>query len=224
LSENLIDEGILYNTYNKERKQTNGYLEDYAFVIEAFLTLYENTFDESWLFQAEALAKTAFRDFYDESKGYFYFTSNQDQALVSRTMELQDNVIPSSNSAMAKNLFKLSRYFGNMEYEDISKKMVLGILLQIEKYPQAYSNWLDLALNLEMDFYEIAIVGKNCFKLKKELDAYYIPNKIMAGSIGKSSIPLLSGRYEKGKTLIYVCKGGSCQMPVESVEEALKLI
>src|SRR5699024_6351982 len=145
-------------------------------------------------------------------------------ALVSRTMEIQDNVIPASNSAMAKNLFKLSRHFGKPEYEETSRKMLLNIFPQIENYPQAHSNWLDLALDFEMEFYEIAISGENCFALTEEINTHYIPNKILAGSRKKSELPLLAGRFEEGKTLIYVCKNNACQLPVENVSEALKLI
>lgn len=225
LSEDRMDKnGRLFHSHPISNKHGKGFLEDYAFTIEAFLSLYENTFEEIWLSRAETLIKTAFRNYFDKEKGMFYFTSNRDSDLVSRTMELQDNVLPSSNSVMAKNLFKLSRYFGNMEFRDIAHKMLLNILAQAEKYPQAYSNWLDLALNFEKGFYEIALVGKDFLKLKKGLDAFYIPNKIIAGTSSVSKLPLLSGRYQKDKSLIYVCENGTCQMPVKNVGEALRHI
>lgn len=225
LTENRMDKnGILYHSHNPKNKRGNGFLEDYAFTIEAFLNLYENTFDEVWLLRADALTQTTFRDYYDKEKGMFYFTSKRDKGLISRTVELQDNVLPASNSAMAKNLFKLSRFYGNMEYRDIAQKMLLKIWPQAEKYPQAYSNWLDLALNFEKDFYEIVLVGKDFLKLKKELDAFYIPNKIIAGSSEESQLPILADRLIKGKTSIYVCKNNTCQPPVEKVTEVLKSI
>ena len=81
--------------------------------------LYENTLNEKWLTTARDLANYCFDYFFDEQSKMFYFTSNQDPALVSRTIEYRDNVIPASNSMMAKNLFKLYHYFDNEYYNDV---------------------------------------------------------------------------------------------------------
>jgi uncharacterized protein YyaL (SSP411 family) len=84
--------------------------------------------------------------FYDNKKSFFVFTSNLDEAFTTAYYETKDNMIPASNSVMAKNVFQLSIYFSNSYYEKISHQMLLVTLRGIE-YPSTYSNWMDLTLN-----------------------------------------------------------------------------
>ncbi|WP_321539458.1 hypothetical protein [Flavobacterium piscinae] len=115
-------EGNLTHTYKNGKPAINGFLEDYAFVIDSFISLYEATFDENWLLHSKNLINYCLDHFYDEKKELFRFTSDLDEALITNHFEIEDNVIPSSNSIMASNLFKLSVYFENSHYEEISKK------------------------------------------------------------------------------------------------------
>jgi len=94
-----------------ERPKINGYLEDYCFVIEAQIALYQATFDESYLNNAVKLADYAIEHFYDDERGMFWFTSDSDPALIARKQDIEDNVIPASNSSMAKALFQLGTLF-----------------------------------------------------------------------------------------------------------------
>lgn len=100
-------DGGLNHSYKNGISTINGFLEDYAFVIDACIALYQATFDEVWLHRAKQLADYTIKHFYDvaDGSGMFYFTSDLDAALIARKMELQDNVIPASNSVMANNLF-----------------------------------------------------------------------------------------------------------------------
>src|SRR5690554_5305643 len=91
----------------------------------------------------------------------FYFTSNKDPLLVSRTVEYRDNVIPASNSIMAKNLFKLARYFDNKHYSKTATNMLNNVKPEIQDYGSNYSNWLDLMLNYTQPFYEVVVAGPN---------------------------------------------------------------
>ena len=135
-------DGNLFHNYKNEKSTVNGYLEDYCFVISAFISLYEVTFDEKWLQYAKQLTDYSLEHFYDEKSGFFAFTSNLDEALITAHFETEDNVIPASNSVMGKNLFKLSIYFENSFYEKVSQRMLQNIIPNIE-YPSAYSNWMD---------------------------------------------------------------------------------
>ena len=154
----------------------------------------------------------------------FYFTSKLDDELISRTIEYRDNVIPSSNSIMANNLFKLSLYFDNKKYFNSSQQMINNIRDQIELYPSGFSNWMNLILNINKNFYEIAIVGDNAIKKIKELNENYLPNKIIIGSLESNPLPLLKNRFVEGETYIYVCVNKACKMPVKTVKEALELM
>ena len=217
-------DGGLYHTHKDGKSKINGYLEDYGSTIKAFLNLYENTLDEKWLNISNNLMEYTYENFYDFETNMFYFTSKLDDELISRTIEYRDNVIPSSNSIMANNLFKLSLYFDNKKYFNSSQQMINNIRDQIELYPSGFSNWMNLILNINKNFYEIAIVGDNAIKKVKELNENYLPNKIIIGSLEDNPLPLLKNRFVEGETYIYVCVNKACKMPVKTVKEALELI
>ncbi|MEP5339375.1 MAG: thioredoxin domain-containing protein [Algibacter sp.] len=220
----LRKDGGLNHNFKNDTSNINGYLEDYAATIDAFITLYENTLDEKWLNTANDLSNYTFDHFFDETSSMFYFTSNEDQSLVSRSIEYRDNVIPASNSIMAKNLFKLSHYFDDTRFSKTAITMLNNVKPEMQDYPSGYSNWLDLMLNYASPFYEVAIVGKDVKQKITDLNKTYIPNKLIAGSTSENNMPLLEGRYNPNKTLIYVCVNKACKLPVSEVTDALKFI
>ena len=103
-------------------------MEDYAFIVDAFLKLYEATFDVKWLKEADALMAYSIEHFYDNESGMFFFTSDEDPALIARKMEVNDNVIPASNSVMANNLFLLSHHYGREDYKDKAVQMLNNVI------------------------------------------------------------------------------------------------
>lgn len=220
----LKSDGGLYHSYKNGKSTINGYLEDYAAVIDAFISLYEITLDPKWLNHARDLTNYTFDHFFDDRTHLFYFTSDEDDALVSRSIEKLDNVIPSSNSIMANNLFKLSHFFGNESYLKTSEKMINNMKNDILSFPSSHSNWLFAMSNFIGSFYEIAVVGSNAKKLVKELNKQYIPNKLIVGSTTPSKMYLLDNKYVENQTLIYVCVNNTCKLPVSTVQEAIKQI
>ena len=220
----LREDGGLYHNYKNGKSSINGYLEDYAATIDAFITLYENTLDEKWLTTAKGLANYTFDHFFDSASNMFFFTSNEDASLVSRSIEYRDNVIPASNSIMAKNLFKLSHYFDNEHFSATAMTMLNNIKPEMQEYPSGYSNWFDLMLNYAQPYYEVAIVGANVKQKIDELNKTYIPNKLIAGSTSENNMPLLENRYNPNNTLIYVCVNKACKLPVSKVKDAIKFL
>ena len=221
LNNQLKENGSLFHNYKDGKSTINGFLEDYATTIDAFITLYEVTLDEKWLNNAKALTDYCFDAFFNDTNKMFYFTSNDDDDLVSKTMEYRDNVIPASNSILAKNLFKLSHYYDNTYYLKTATTMLNNVKPEIETYASGYSNWLDLMLNFTEPFYEVAIVGENYKNIIEQLNASYIPNKIVVGCKGESKLPLLKNRYVENETLIYVCVNKVCNLPVKEVDQAV---
>ncbi len=199
----------------------NGFLEDYSFLIEALITMYETTFDETYLQKANNLMHYCILHFRDKDSGMFYFTSDEDKALISRKMELSDNVIPSSNSSIAKSLFILAHHFENEEFMLMSRKMLNNVLNEIVDYGAGYSNWAMLLLYYTQPFYEVAIVGKSVHEKRKELNKHYFPNVIFAGCENQSALPLLKNRYVKDETFIYVCQDKTCNEPVREITPLL---
>ena len=215
------EEGHLWHSYKNNQSSINGFLEDYATVIEAFISLYEATFDEKWLQQAKQLTDYSLDHFYDETTSFFTFKSDLDDALITTHYETEDNVIPASNSMMAKNLWKLSVYYNQAFYEKISTKMIHKIIPNID-YPSAFSNWLDAFLNLSNNQKELAICGKDALLFGTTCNKKYIPNSTVAGTTKQSTLPFLNNRFIDNENLFYICQNKTCDLPKTDFEAALK--
>lgn len=217
-------DGGLFHSYKKGKSTINGYLEDYAAVIDAFIALYEITLNQEYLLNADSFAKYAYDHFYDEQKHMFYFTSSDDDEIITRNFDYRDNVIPSSNSMMAKNLFRLAHHFDNATYRETALQMLKNVLPEMNQYPTSFSNWFDLLANNQTKYYEVVVVGEQANLVLLEINQHYLPNVLIAGSQSSQSLPLLEERYVKNRTLIYVCVNNTCKLPVENISEALKLL
>lgn len=222
--ENLwTSEGNLLHNHKNGKNTINGYLEDYCFVIEAFLSLYETTLDVKWLQNSRQLTDYCFDHFYEPASGFFTFTSDIDTALITKHYELEDNVIVASNSAMANNLYKLGIYFENSYYEAVAQKMLNHILPNID-YPSAFSNWLHAFLNFSDSNKELAVCGENALENILLLQKEYLPNVVLAGTHKPSELPFLKARFEKGKDLFYLCQNKTCEQPLEDIISILNAI
>lgn len=199
-----------------------GFLDDYAFSIEAFITLYEATFQIDWLLRAKQLADYTILHFFDDVKGAFYYTDNEAEVLITRKFELMDNVIPASNSVMLRQLHKLGLLFDEQKYAQISAQLMANVFPQLKSYGSAYSNWSIRLLEIVYGFNEIAITGPQHQALQKAVNQCYIPNKILLGG-QQENLPLLKGRVT-ARNLIYVCKNNTCSLPVSSIEDMKRLI
>ena len=92
----------------------------------------------------------------------------------------------------------------------------------MEKYPSGFSNWMDLMLNHQNDFYEVVVVGEMASEKIKELNTFYLPNTVIAGSPEKNDGHLFKNRYVSGQTLIYICKNNSCKLPVKDAKTVIE--
>lgn len=220
---NLIDEdGGLYRNYKNGKASINGFLDDYAFLIEALIALYETDFNEAWLNEAKELTEYVLENFNDENNLMFFYTSNKGESLIARKHEVMDNVIPASNSVMAQNLQKLGLFFDEETYTERASAMLKAVQPRIKSYGSAYSNWSIQLLNEVYGINEVAIAGNDFRIVKEELDKLYIPNKItLAGT--KSNLPLLKHKQSE-QTKIYICRNKTCQLPVGTIDEALRHI
>ena len=215
-------DGGLWHSYKNGKATINGYLEDYCFTIEALLALYGVTFDEAHVREAEKLAEYAIAHFHDSTSAMFHFTSDLDPPLVARRKEVNDNVIPASNSSMAKGLFLLGHLLDRPRYLVLSEQMLQNVKGQMDSYPGGYSNWALLMQAHVFPFHEIAITGPEAGALRLGFGRHYVPNAVFLGTTGASALPLLEGKLLPGASTIYVCQNKTCRMPVGTVEEALR--
>ncbi len=222
LQKNMItQEGGLFHNHKNGKSNINGYLEDYASVIEGYTALYEVTFEEKWLKMAKSLADYCLEHHYDAESKLFYFTQKEDDFIIRRTLETADNVIPASNSIMAKNLFRLSHFYPLERYGALALQMLMNIQDHFSTNAQSHANWLQLVLLVNLPFYEVAIVGPEYNDKASQMVKHYLPDTVFAAAPKESQLALLADRFIEGKTPIYICEKGTCQLPVEEVSVAL---
>ncbi|CDF79630.1 thymidylate kinase, partial [Formosa agariphila KMM 3901] len=224
ITKQLRTDGGLNHVYTNGTSSIDGYAEDYAATIEAFINLYQVTLDETWLDKAVKLINYTITHFYDKENKLFYYTSNNSTPLITRTKESTDGVIPSSNAMLASSLFKLSLYYFNENYSNKAKDMMHIMQDHMLESPSSYSKWLSLLMDYSNPFYEVVLSGDNAIALVTELNGYYLPNIIVGGATSESSLPLMENKFNKNETYIYVCTKGNCKLPQTKVSEALKSI
>ena len=169
------EENHLFRNYKERNATIHAFLDDYAFFISALISFYQVSFDEAYLYKAKTLAEYVDKHFFDENSGMFLYTDDQYSDLIARKMEVTDNVIPSSNSEMAKNLFSLSLYFDDGKYEKQATQLIKNVFEDVKKNLGYYSNWA-LAANARIyEAIETAIIG-NEWKRK----IIPIPGKLFA--------------------------------------------
>jgi uncharacterized protein YyaL (SSP411 family) len=225
----LTKDGRLLRTYKDGNAKLNAYLEDYAYVIEGLIALYEATFDLKYFDEARELADTMIAKFWDASEGGFFFTSDDHEELISRTKDYFDNAIPSGNSVAALALLRLGLLTEEHDYQRFAVMIMRTMQQAMSRYPTAFGYLLSA-----LDFYlsepkEIAMVGKiDSHEIRlfiEEIYANYIPNKVVAAAEpddeqAARSIKLLAARpMVDGKAAVYVCRNYTCLAPATSVNE-----
>ncbi len=226
--EHLIDgHGRLYRTHRDGRSKLNAFLEDYANLIDALLELYQTTFEEHWFTEARRLADVVLARF-ESTDGGFYDTSDDHESLIVRPRNLQDNVTPSGNAMMARQLLRLSAFTGDARYDEAARDVLRKLSDAMRQYPQAFAESLNAADMLIQGLDEVALIGdlesETGVEILTLLQAPFRPNQVTAWRRDDASqhetIPLLSGRVmQAGRTTVYVCHNFTCLKPVTSAAE-----
>ena len=226
VSEMLQSDNRLNRNYKDGKSVINAFLDDYALTAEAFIALYQVTFEEKWLLKAKDLVDYATTHFFDAESGMYNYTSDLDPPLIARKMETSDNVIPASNSVIAKDLYLLGLYFYDRDFIAKSKQMMHNMSQSVVESdePNFYSNWCALYSMMVHPPYEVAIVGENYAALQKEWNDAYLPNAILLGGATEGSLELLESKLQEGATMIYVCQNKVCKFPVEEVAKARTML
>lgn len=222
IKNDLIKNGILNRFPNKDQE---GFMEDYAAVIQGFIKYYEATFDREYLELALSLTKRVEEVFYDESENLYFFTSDESESLIARKKELFDNVIPSSNSIMTWNLIHLGTHLYDDAMVEKGKSILAQVIELVKLEPEYMSNWAMLAMELESTFAEVVIVGEQAVSFGLEINRQFIPNKIITGTQSASDqSPFQLKEAIAGKTTIYVCYDKACKLPVTTTSDAIQLL
>jgi uncharacterized protein YyaL (SSP411 family) len=231
LTTELKRESRLLRTHKDGISKLNAYQEDYAYLIDGLLSLYEATFDERWFVAARELADTMLALFWDDTEGGFFFTSHDHEQLIARAKEAYDNATPSGNSVAAAALQRLALFTNEARYRDYAEQTLKLLASQIARFPNAFGHLL-CALDLTLSHaHEIALVGNpDAEDTKTLLDAVfrrYVPNKVVACAApnAASAIQLLADRAQlDGKATAYVCHNYYCEAPVTEEKALAELL
>ena len=225
----LRRDGKLLRTHKDGESKLNGYLEDYAYMIDGLLSLYEASFDPRWYEEARSLTETMIEQFWDTAGGGFFFTSADHETLITRTKDFYDNATPAGNSVAAGALIRLSLFSGENRYRSQAETIFRLMKPAMIRAPSAFGHLLS-ALDLSLSSpYEIAVIGspdaEETRAMINVIFKRYLPNKVVAfalegGSKASGTIKLLEGRDKvNGQTAAYVCRNFYCEAPVTTAAQ-----
>jgi uncharacterized protein len=220
---NLRRDGSLLRTWKDGIAKFNAYLEDYAFLIEGLVTLFETTGESRWLNEALALTDRMIREFWDEDAGGFFFTGKSHESLIVRSKDYFDNATPSGNSVAALVLARLATLTNKESYRNLAIAVLREVGDQIRRYPSGFGYALSAADFLLSTPKEIAIVGKDAADIElllAETWRRYLPNKVVAPRIAgdTATIPLQENRpLVNDLATAYVCEHYTCKQPVTEI-------
>jgi len=212
------DNGALWRSLKGDKGSINAFLDDYAMLIDAWIDLYQVTFDEQWILLSNSLLEYVRAHFFNEDNQLFYYASVLDEPLLVRKSEISDNVIPASNSVMAINIYRLSKYFLHKEGYHTSLQMLKNLSGKIDEHGKYYANWQRLKLFFIYGTNELVISGGDIKKAHNELITDFNPFVFLASA--DNNLPITEGKNSKDLTF-YICNDNACGAPVHTVQDAL---
>jgi len=243
LQELRQEDGRFLHSWTNGDARFNGYLEDYAYLIEGLIELYQTTFDPRLMETARELAECMIAHFRMDGvqlesdsqlqgKAFdfagFYDTSDDHEELIVRPRELQDNAVPSGNGMAVTALLRLAGLTGETGFSDLAWKSLSAVQKLLAKYPLGFGQWLVGLSYLLAHPLEIGIVGdpddEEVHALLDIVFAGYRPYQIVAVGT-EASTPLLRDRVTvDGRATAYVCIDRGCRPPVTDPAELLQLV
>lgn len=224
-------DGRLLHSWRHGTAKLDAYLDDYACLANALISLYEGDFGEHWIVAASELVDRVLASFADPDRGGFFFTADDHEALIARQKDFYDNAVPSGNSMAALALVRLGKLTGRNDYLAAAEGTLRAAAGLIERAPQASGQML-----VALDLYfgptpEIVVVGNlreaDTAAALAALRHRYLPNKVVAcrppGTTSTSPLdPLFAGKEPAGaQPAVYVCENFACQAPVFGKEAAI---
>ena len=218
-------DGRLRRSWKDGEARLAAYLEDYAYLVEALLTLYEATFEVRWFDAARETADLMVELFVDSERGGFFTTAHDHERLIARRKDVDDHPIPSGNSSAAYGLLRLAALTGERGYERHAVGVFRLLSRAAARHPQALAHLL-----CAMDFHfasvkEVALVAPadtdGLGELAAVVRSSFRPYVVLAGGPEGSERPelMLERSAVRGAAAAYVCENFACQRPVTEPEE-----
>jgi len=205
-------QGGYYHTYKNGESKIPAFLDDYAYLIQAYIHLQEVTGNSDYLNKAKELTEFVIKHFSDEETGYFFYTHNSQTDIIVRKKEVYDGATPSGNAIMAQNLHYLSIIFDEPKWNEIAVKIVESLGTAIVRYPTSFGVWASFIQQKLAGMNEIVVVGAEFTQTLPILLSGYIPNKVLQSSITQNGkFPLLVGKSPLEGICYYHCRDYVCK-------------
>jgi len=220
---------ILHRTFKNAEPKLNGYLDDYAYMANASVDMFENTSQPKYLSFATNLANYLITHFWDDSTNGFFFTSDDHEKLIMRPKNNYDLSMPSGNSVAAYVLLKLYHITQNKQFLEIAKKIIESQAISAAENPFAFGYLLNALYLYYQKPTEITIINGKNSELVSSLRKKFLPESIMVLIESQSNLealskhPFFSGKeFQNDKTTVFVCKNFSCSLPLSDLSEIEK--
>jgi hypothetical protein len=238
LKTNLYDPSrkILYRNYREGRSDIEGFADDYAFVIQGLLDLYEASFDVEWLKLATELQETQDRLFFDEKNGGYFSTSGNDQSVFLRIKDDNDGAEPAASSVAALNLLRLSQIRNDQSMSERARETIDAFATTISHFPSAMPQML-VALDYSLSKpRQVVIAGKKdapgTKALLSEVHRHFLPKTILLLAddgegqkyLGQKNEAIRAMSPVDGKPAAYVCENFTCKAPVTDPKRLADLL
>ena len=226
LLENFKTEGELLNhTWKNGQARHPAFLDDYAYLIAALIELGQATGDFQYFEQALAFTEIVLKHFSDPKTSFLYYTHKGQDDVLLRKKEIYDSAVPSGNSMMAYNLYRLSIVFNRQDWKDRTNQVLIAIGDIVLKYPTSFGVWLSLIFEINSGTNELAIIGKGWKNYLGKTLKLYLPHRLtMASPYPNPSYPLLADKPDSGHMQLYLCKNYACRQPVNTIDELVTLL
>jgi uncharacterized protein len=223
------DDGRLLHTYKDGQAKLNGYLDDYANLIDGLTRLYEVTGEPRWVEAALELSRVMIDEFADAEQGGFFYTGRSHEELIARQRDAFDNATPSGNAMAATALLRLGALSGRDDLTEAGRATLLAVQPVLEKAPTAAGQSLvalDFLLAPPREFAVVAGDDPSEFRgVMESIYSRFLPHKVVAPApSGRATelaqiLPLLADRPARdGRTTTYICERFACREPVVGVE------
>ncbi|MGI6084111.1 MAG: thioredoxin domain-containing protein [Acetivibrionales bacterium] len=234
INDNLVrDDGRLLSRYRDGDADYPAYLEDYAFLIQGLIELYETTYKADYLKRALSFNDDLLSLFWDKENGGLFLYGNDGEELITRPKEVYDGAIPSGNSVCTLNLMRLSRLTGQYDLDEKAQQILRCFSDSITSHPISYSYSLIALMFGFSKSQEIIIVSENSDEAKPMLDVINKEFRPFTVSLlynpgvadTKEIAPFLDSYDKTGKEVMaYICENHSCKAPVSDIESFEKLL
>jgi uncharacterized protein len=214
----------MMHTWKSGQAKYPAFLDDYAYLADAAIAMYELNFDTSYLFKAKSICKYVAENFSDRGEVFFYYTHAAQDDVIAKKKEIYDGATPSGNSVMAYNLHRLSILFDEPAWSTRAENMLRSLSKAIIKYPSSFGVWASLLMEKINGTRELVVVGENAVMATASIQAgYYIPGKILMCTVNEDKyFPMLRNKNGNDFIQIFLCRNYICSQPFTTEEELVK--